>query len=134
MTTRVNKKWTVNELLSLQREYELLEMDIFEIALKHKRSPKAILYKLEDEAIINNWDEARGYAKFCDEDLTEDINDKLASVNSTVFQSSSSSSSNSNSNITNRLSYLESAVSGIQNTLSAIASKILPKQVRTREL
>ena len=129
-TTRVNKKWTVNELLSLQREYELLEMDIFEIALKHKRTPKAILYKLEDEAIINNWDEARGYAKFCDEDLTEDINDKLASVNSTVFQSNS----NSNSNITNRLSYLESAVSGIQNTLSAIASKILPKQVRTREL
>jgi hypothetical protein len=131
-TTRVNKKWTVNELLSLQREYELLEMDIFEIALKHKRTPKAILYKLEDEAIINNWDEARGYAKFCDEDLTEDINDKLASVNSTVFQSNSNS--NSNSNITNRLSYLESAVSGIQNTLSAIASKILPKQVRTREL
>jgi flavodoxin len=131
-TTRVNKKWTVNELLSLQREYELLEMDIFEIALKHKRTPKAILYKLEDEAIINNWDEARGYAKFCDEDLTEDINDKLASVNSTVFQSNSNS--NSNSNITNRLSYLESAVSGIQNTLSAIASKILPKQVRTREI
>ena len=124
-TTRANKKWTVNELLSLQREYELLDMDIFEIALKHKRTPKAILYKLEDEAIINNWDEARGYAKFCDEDLTDDINDKLASVNSTVFQTNSNS---------NRLSYLESAVSSIQTTLTAIASKILPKQVRTREI
>ena len=124
-TTRANKKWTVNELLSLQREYELLDMDIFEIALKHKRTPKAILYKLEDEAIINNWDEARGYAKFCDEDLTDDINDKLASVNSNVFQTNSNS---------NRLSYLESAVSSIQTTLTAIASKILPKQVRTREI
>ena len=124
-TTRANKKWTVNELLSLQREYELLDMDIFEIALKHKRTPKAILYKLVDEAIINNWDEARGYAKFCDEDLTDDINDKLASVNSTVFQTNSNS---------NRLSYLESAVSSIQTTLTAIASKILPKQVRTREI
>jgi hypothetical protein len=78
-----------------------------------------------DEAIINNWDEARGYAKFCDEDLTDDINDKLASVNSTVFQTNSNS---------NRLSYLESAVSSIQTTLTAIASKILPKQVRTREI
>ena len=51
MTSRINKRWTVNELLALEREHELLEMDIFDIALKHKRTPRAILYKLEDEKI-----------------------------------------------------------------------------------
>ena len=64
MTSRVNKKWTVNELLSLQREYELLEMDIFDIALKHKRTTNAILYKLNDEGLIDDFSEARGYDKF----------------------------------------------------------------------
>ena len=35
---RCGNKWTVNELLSLQREYELLEWNIQKIALKHSRS------------------------------------------------------------------------------------------------
>ena len=64
MTSRVNKKWTVNELLSLQREYELLEMDIFVIALKHKRTPQAILYKLMDEGFIDCFSDAKGYEKY----------------------------------------------------------------------
>ena len=59
--TRSGNKWTVNEILSLQREYELLEMDIQEIALKHGRSVEAILYKLDKEEFINNWHDARGY-------------------------------------------------------------------------
>ena len=44
---RNGNKWTVNELLSLQREYELLELDIQQIALKHKRTVRAILFRLE---------------------------------------------------------------------------------------
>ena len=35
---RNGNKWNVNEILDLQREYELLEMDIQEIAKKHERS------------------------------------------------------------------------------------------------
>jgi hypothetical protein len=42
-------KWSINEILRLQREYELLELDIFEIATLHERSPKAIMYKLHEE-------------------------------------------------------------------------------------
>ena len=58
---RSGNKWSVNEVLSLQREYELLEMSIQEIALKHSRSVEAILYKLEAEDIIDTWYHARGY-------------------------------------------------------------------------
>ena len=58
---RNGNKWTVNELLSLQREYELLEMDIQQIALKHKRSVRAILFRLETEGFIDCWNDARGF-------------------------------------------------------------------------
>lgn len=47
---RNGNKWNVNELLNLQREYELLELSVEEIAVLHKRSINAILYKLEDES------------------------------------------------------------------------------------
>ena len=48
------RKWTVNELLSLQREHELLEMTIPEIASLHKRTTDGILYKLQEEGMIQN--------------------------------------------------------------------------------
>lgn len=59
--TRHQKKWTISEVLKLQREYELLELSIYEIATRHKRSVKAILFKLQSEGLIDNWNEARGY-------------------------------------------------------------------------
>ena len=117
MTSRANNKWTVNELLSLQREYELLGMDIFEIALKHKRTPRAILYKLDDELLINSFSDARGYEQYC---LEENIYDTASSVDS-------------DNNIDNRLSYLESAVSVIKSTLDIIASKLLTKSKIAKE-
>jgi len=59
---RSGNKWSVNELLSLQREYELLEMDVEEISLKHERTVEAILHKLESEGFISSWNDARGYS------------------------------------------------------------------------
>lgn len=63
MTTyrRSGFKWTINELLSLQREYELLKWSVQQIAEKHERSDEAILFRLESEGFINSWNEARGY-------------------------------------------------------------------------
>ena len=63
MTTyrRSGFKWSINELLSLQREYELLEWTVQEIAAKHERSVEAILFRLESEGFINSWNSARGY-------------------------------------------------------------------------
>jgi len=50
---RTGFKWTVNEILSLQREFELLGWTIDEIALKHKRTPNAIMYKLDQEGFAD---------------------------------------------------------------------------------
>ena len=112
MTSRANNKWTVNELLSLQREYELLGMDIFQVALKHKRSPKAILYKLKDESIINNFNEARGYEKYF-------IEENMSSISS--FKNEESDKSE---DISDRVACLENVVLDIKNTLDVISSKL----------
>jgi len=61
MTTRSGNRWTINELLSLQREYELLEWSVQQIAEKHQRTVEAILFKLEAEGFIASWNEARGF-------------------------------------------------------------------------
>lgn len=61
LTKRNNYKWNVNEILTLQRQYELEELTIQEIALLHKRSVFSILNKLEKEQIIVNFNEARGF-------------------------------------------------------------------------
>jgi cobalamin biosynthesis protein CobT len=47
--TRNGFRWSVNEILSLQREFELLGWSIEQIAEKHKRTPNAIMYKLDQE-------------------------------------------------------------------------------------
>ena len=58
---RSGNKWTVNELISLQREYELLELTIKEISIKHQRSVEAILFRLESEGFIDEWSTSRGF-------------------------------------------------------------------------
>jgi len=60
-SNRFGNKWTVNEVLSLQREYELLEMNVEEIALKHERTVMAIVYKLKAEGFIDRIQAARGF-------------------------------------------------------------------------
>jgi hypothetical protein len=60
-TRRSFKKWNINELIRLEREYELLELSIQEIAKLHERSEKAILCRLEQEGFIENWCQARGF-------------------------------------------------------------------------
>jgi hypothetical protein len=82
MTKRHNKKWNVNEELALQREYELLEWTIKQIALKHERSDKSILFKLQKEGFIENWVSARGFDE-CNLDVSHFIekNDDLIIIN-----------------------------------------------------
>ena len=47
-------KWTINEIMTLQRENELLGLSAIEIASNHKRSVRAIVSKLEAEGFCNN--------------------------------------------------------------------------------
>ena len=71
---RQGNKWTINELISLQREYELLELTVQEIAERHQRTETAILYKLESEGLIDSWNTARGF-------VSEDYQNSVSSAN-----------------------------------------------------
>ena len=53
MYTLANAKWTVNECLRLEREFDLLKLSVQEIALLHDRSPNAIMYKLDAEGLAD---------------------------------------------------------------------------------
>jgi hypothetical protein len=58
MSTKLNNnrfgfKWSVNEVISLQREFELLGWSIDQIAEKHKRTTNAIMYKLDQEGFAD---------------------------------------------------------------------------------
>jgi hypothetical protein len=58
---RSGKKWSVTETLRLQREYELLEWSIHDIATAHQRHVDAILFRLLKEGFIDSFETARGY-------------------------------------------------------------------------
>ena len=60
---RQHFKWNINELIRLEREYDLLELNIKEIAILHQRTAYAIAMKLQSEGIISNYTVARGYIK-----------------------------------------------------------------------
>jgi cobalamin biosynthesis protein CobT len=55
MTTyrRANARWTINECLRLEREFDLLKLSVDEIAALHERSPQAIMYKLDSEGLAD---------------------------------------------------------------------------------
>lgn len=51
---RHRQPWTVQEVLDLQREYELLDLSILDIASKHHRDVNAITYKISNEGFVRN--------------------------------------------------------------------------------
>ena len=52
---RFGNRWTINECLQLEREFDLLELSIDKMAERHKRTPNAIMLKLDSE----------GHADYC---------------------------------------------------------------------
>jgi hypothetical protein len=50
---RYGFKWSVNEVISLQREFELLGWSIDQIAQKHQRTANAIMHKLDQEGFAD---------------------------------------------------------------------------------
>lgn len=115
---RSRNKWTVNEILSLEREYELLEMTIQEIALKHSRSVEAILFRLDSEGFINNWYDARGYNNFLNNNNEED---KYSDASISDTDDDDDSDSNDDDEIVNlnrRVGYVEITVNEIKNMVT----------------
>jgi len=52
---RNGNKWTVNEVLSLQREFELCGLNVDQIAEKHGRTPTSIMFKLDQEGFTDKY-------------------------------------------------------------------------------
>ena len=83
MNKRHNYRWKSTETDSLYREYELLEMTPEEIAEKHQRTVKAILYRLQSEGIVdaearNGWHfntDCGGWNQNLQSNLNEDVDD-----------------------------------------------------------
>ena len=154
MTTyrRSGFKWSVNELLSLQREYELLEWSVQQIAEKHERSVEAILFRLEDEGFIDSWNSARGYNQIdyqnaieggdsiesnCqDNEVVEE--DSEVNVNEEVEMSDIEEPSKSSGDavytydvydniqvLTNRVSSMENSISELKNMMQIMMEKII---------
>lgn len=70
--SRHNYKWSINELLSLQREYELLRLPIPDIAAKHKRTTQAIIHKLIEEELFYMHDD---YSSHSSSSVNDDLYD-----------------------------------------------------------
>ena len=117
---RSGNKWTVNEVLSLQREYELLELSIQEIATRHSRSVEAILYKLEAEDLIEHWCNARGfhtdnYISF-NQDNNNDDNDE--EYQDDDLSDDESEDEDEIVNLTRRVNNLEDIVNEVRNMVT----------------
>lgn len=53
--SRSGKKWTIPELILLEREHDLLQLSVEEIAKRHGRSVLAIVWRLELEGFPLNY-------------------------------------------------------------------------------
>lgn len=114
--TRNRKRWTINECLNLQREFELLELSIDEISLKHKRTPNAIMQKLDKEGFANYNVLYSEYYKLGVE------NNSLAEENNNLtFTANENADTNENENVNeNSYDYNE-----LKNHLKRLESQIL---------
>jgi hypothetical protein len=106
---RCGKKWSVTEVLSLQREYELLGLSLSEIAKLHSRSVSAIQYKLVNEEFAT-WDE-----------LTTPTN----SVVDTPENTATFDTDTELSNLTDRVWSLETSVSDISAMVKQMFTSIV---------
>ena len=125
MATRCGYKWTVNEVLSLEREYELLEWTIQDIASKHKRSVRAILCRLEDEGFINSWQEARGIENYKMDSESTDCDSKSLDTENCA---------NEVEQLTNRIWNLETDVGEIKNLVKQMFETMTKGKKRSKKV
>jgi len=119
---RHGKKWTHNEILSLQREYELLEWDLQTIANKHKRSVNSIIYKLYSEGITETLlNDVKTKNNINHE---EENNDDLDSSSDSVDDNDADKVDKNITTLTDRVWTLETSVSNISLMVKQLFDKI----------
>lgn len=128
---RNGNKWSVNELLKLQREYELLELNIQEISLLHQRSVDAILYKLEAEGFIESWNEARGLTEWHNEKIYESDDDDVQPLSPN--NDLTSNDSTEIDNLTERVWSLETSVGEMRTMVKQMFDKMVENKSNTKK-
>ena len=119
--SRKGKTWTINECLQLQREYELLEWSILKIAVKHKRTPEAIMSKIIKE-------------EFVDYEIYENIL-IYKNIEKKCCENNSESENNSDNNSYNKDDFndLKNHVKNLENKLSTMI-ELLERQNEMKTL
>lgn len=107
-------KWTVNELLQLQREYELLNLSIPDIAKNHERTEDSILYRLQEEELI----------------LNESVNLLPVSKNRNKPNRKDKpiTNTNTNTNLSQRVINLESSVSEMKTMVKQMVNEFMEQK------
>ena len=108
-------RWRVNEILSLQREYELLGMSIDEIAEKHNRTPNAIMFKLDQEGFA---DYNELYSKYYNSNQDNNLN--LQSISSYNEECIEEEKHDEITNLSFRVDILENSISEIKEMLQKL--------------
>ena len=121
MTTcrRSGFKQTINEILSLQREYELLSLSVSDIADRHERSFFSILNKLKIEGFIDE--------TTCHKEVMSNKHRSSNKVEIDYSLNDCSSVSDDNTEMDDRISFLETAVKDIGSTLSKLLKSVYGK-------
>lgn len=151
MTTlkRCHYKWNINELLQLQRESELLNMTIQEMAKQHQRSEKAILCRLQQEGFIENWEQANGYTEFVKknpefsemkiisvqhdlDDIDSDSDDESSVESSESEYSITEEEGKNDDEVNNRLFTLEKSLSYLSNMVKQLFEQKVTKNVKPK--
>jgi hypothetical protein len=117
-TRRSGFRWTINEILTLQREYELLELPIHEIADRHERSFFSILNKLKSEEFIDDKTYHSEVMK-----NRHNVNEEFDNTNETSTYISSESNADM-SIYDERINFLESTVNDIRETVSKLLTSV----------
>jgi hypothetical protein len=115
---RFGNRWTVNECLQLQREFELLQLSVDEISKIHQRTPNAIMFKLHQEGFADYNVLYANYAKANQKNVVK--YDESEEDESEDDDESDDNVSESEDNVS-----LKQRVIRIENQISSLAALIL---------
>lgn len=148
MCNRNGNRWTVREILSLQREFELLDLSVQQMASLHHRTEKAILCKLDAEGFITSWDDVKGfdskkYQDICSGAIDEKSSEEAAGYDSDyldegcdsdyLYETNYSDDESDVNKLTERVWNLETSVKDIGTMVSKMFSSWVSKKSSKRE-
>lgn len=112
MPKRSGFTWGINEILALQREYELLGLSIDQIAEKHQRTPYSIMYKLDQEGFAD-------YNDLCSHYYNQSNKQQTLELEASVDESDKDSDTVT---LSQRVSGLEDSILEIKSMLKEFTS------------